>query len=157
MNSTSGSICARESPMHGLAITRGSSLGLASVATTGNGYVLHYRCLSRLLIWCPSSDNHSTRCFPTGISLDHAKSDLHHFYSNVSKYICQPSLWICTILYERRISPSKITFSAAQYAFGCLSLCRFVFEVGNLPPLSPPLHKTSRDFVEDGYLVVAES
>lgn len=85
--------------MQGLAITRGSSLGLASVETTGKGYflTLNSRCLSRLLIWCPSSGNGSTVCFPTGISLDHAKSDLH-FYSNVSKKIFPPSLWICTIL-----------------------------------------------------------
>lgn len=38
---------------------------------------------------------------------------------------------------ERRISPSKITFSAAQYAFGILSVCRHVFGAGNMTPCSP--------------------
>lgn len=127
-----------ESPMQVLAITRGSSLGLSSVESTRNRYflIVNYRCLSHLLIWCSSSDNCSTLCFPTGISLHHAKSDLHHFYNNVSKQIFPPSLWICTILYERRISLSKINFSATQYVFACLSVCRFVFEVGNVPTLS---------------------
>lgn len=86
MNSTSGSVCARVTHAragHG----RGIQLRFSFSGNYWEWVFSHTQLqvpqpLSHL---CPSSDNRSTECFPTGISLDHAEPDLHHFYSNVSK------------------------------------------------------------------------
>lgn len=71
VNSISNSICARASPRYRLAMTRGTSLCLASAETTGNRHFLisNYKFFSNLLIRCSSPDNLSTVCFPSGISL----------------------------------------------------------------------------------------